>query len=158
MTDNTAPVFALDATSTWDDLEIALDGCAAYQSAQRGKILPLAFFSPMTEPENMDAWEPMKTAPENLLIVSIERAVDATILKALLQAKATVGEIHVAFPDSHVQIDFGLPLADVYRQMADAGILAATMIRGDTDALSFFFLRARSAVQAFDRELRKVTS
>lgn len=136
---------------------MALDGCVAYQSNQRGKILPLAFFAPMTEPENLDAWEPMTTLPENLLIVSLERTVDATILKALTQARATLGEIYAAVAFSRVQINLNLPLADVYRRMAGVGLLACTVIQSDTDAISFFFLRGRTAVQAFDRELRDVT-
>ena len=80
---NNAPVFALDETTDWDDVENAMAASAEYQSSKLGKIIPLMFFAPMTEPDNLDTWEPMKTAPENLLIASIARSADATLLKAL---------------------------------------------------------------------------
>jgi len=154
---NTAPVFALDATATWTDWENAMLGCVEYQSSQRGKILPLMFFAPLTEPENMDAWEPMKTLPENLLIVSIERKVDGTILQALNQAAGVLGEVRHAATFPPVRINFNLPLADVYRQMTVAGILAYTLTRDGKDDPSFFFLRGMAAVKAFNQELRNVT-
>jgi hypothetical protein len=154
---NTAPVFALDAEATWTDWENAMEGCVEYQSSKRGKILPLMFFAPMTEPENLDAWEPMKTSPENLLIVCIERKVDATILKALKQAEAVLGEVRHAASFQAVGINFTLPLADVYRQMTVAGILAYTCTQTGKDDPSFFFLRGNAAVKAFNQELRNVT-
>jgi hypothetical protein len=154
---NTAPVFALDKSTSWADLENDMAACVQYQSDKRGKILPLMFFAPMTEPENLDAWEPMKTVPENLLIVSIERKVDVTILKALQQAEDILGEIRHAASFPSLSINYSLPLADVYRQMTVAGILAYTFTQAHKDDASFFFLRGNAAVRAFDRELRNVT-
>jgi hypothetical protein len=153
----TALVFALDKSTAWEDLENAMAACVNYQSAKRGKILPLMFFAPMTEPDNLDAWEPMKQVPENLLVVSIERKVDRTILQALQQAEDVLGEIRHAASFPSVSLNYGLPLAEVYRQMADAEILAYTFTQTHQDDPSFFFLRGLAAVKAFDRELRNVT-
>lgn len=154
---STVPVFALDADSTWADLENAMAGCAEYQSSKRGKILPLLLFAPMTEPENPDAWEPMKVLPENLLMVSIERHLDARILKALQQAEAVCGETQHAATCPAVRIDFELPLADVYEQMTRAEIGSFALTYPGKDDPSFFFLRGEAAIRAFDAELRKVT-
>jgi hypothetical protein len=44
------PVFALDETTTWVDLEDAMEGSVEFQSSKRGKILPLMCFAPMAEP------------------------------------------------------------------------------------------------------------
>jgi hypothetical protein len=151
------PVFALDETTTWVDLEDAMEGSVEFQSSKRGKILPLMCFAPMTEPENLDAWEPMKVLPENLLVVSIERSWDAIILKALKRAEPTLGEVCHAATFPLVRINFELPLADVYKQMTEVGILAYTMLYEGKDDTSFFFLRSGAAVKAFDKELRNAT-
>ncbi len=153
----TVPIFALDSASTWDDMENAMAGSAEYQSSQRGKILPLMLFAPMTEPENPDAWEPMKAVPENLLMISIERSMDRRILKALDQAKGTCGELCQAgtFP-IRVHTDFKGALADIYQQMAAAKIQAFAHTFSDKDAPSFFFLRGEVAVRAFDAAFSKL--
>ena len=44
---NNAPVFALDDTTDWDDLENVMSASAEYQSSKLGKIIPLMFFAPM---------------------------------------------------------------------------------------------------------------
>ncbi|MCX6897344.1 MAG: hypothetical protein NT105_01470 [Verrucomicrobia bacterium] len=156
-TQNTVPVFALDPATTWDDLNNDMEAVVRYQQTERGKILPLFCFAPMTEPANPDVWEPMKTLPENLLVVSIERHIDAKILKALELARAAVGEVVQASPDSPVGINYELPLSDIYEQMSDAGVSACSSVHPDKDDPSFFFLRGSDTVIAFDEELRNVT-
>ena len=153
---STLPVFALDAASPWADLENAMAGSAEYQASRRGRILPLLLFAPMTEPENPDAWEPMKALPENLLIISIERPMDNRILRALQQAAAVCGETQHAAACPLVRIDFELPLANVYEQMAGAGILSYALTHPGKDDSSFFLLRGSAAVRAFATELPKV--
>ena len=153
----TAAVFALDAGTDWEDLLNAMEACINYQSTRRGKILPLMFFAPLTEPENLDAWEPMKTVPENLLVLSLERKVDLQLLQALEQAAPVLGAISHAATCQAILLDFKLPLADVYAQMTAAGILAYTYTQTHKDDPSYFFLRGVAAVRAFDKELRRVT-
>jgi hypothetical protein len=154
---NNAPVFALDETTDWEDLENAISASADYQSRKLGKIIPLMFFAPLTTPENLDAWEPMKTTPDNLLIVSMERSADEKLIKALELAKPELGELKLAGAFPAVQIDFEVPLAEVYQQMEAAGIAAYTQTFSGPDAPSFFFLRGGAGVLAFDRALRQVT-
>ncbi len=154
----TVPVFALDAATTWADLENDMAACVQYQSDKRGKIMPLMFFAPLTEPENLDAWEPMKKLPENLLVVSIERKLDVTILQAMEQTSTAMGVAGPAITAPAVSINFDLPLADVYRQMTVAGIPTHTHTQAHKDDASFFFLRGSAAVRAFSKELRAVTS
>ena len=155
---NNAPVFALDETADWDDLENAMAASAEYQSRKLGKIIPLMFFSPMTEPDNLDAWEPMTTLPENLLITSIERSADKTLFKALDKAEGYIGETHLAASCPDVSVDYDEPLAVIYEQMADAGIDSFAKPTQGQDDVSFFFLRGKEAVLAFNRALRSVTS
>ena len=151
---NTVPVFALAVESTWDDLENAMEACVAHHSRVHGRILPVMLFAPMTNPENPDTWEPMKLLPENLLIVSTERAIDKRILAVLQQAKATCGEVYHAgvFP-LLVSIDFKRPLADVYEQMTRARIHAYADTSSGQNDPSFFFLRSGAVVEAFSTEL-----
>jgi hypothetical protein len=151
------PVFAVEAAADWNDLWNAMEGCVTYQQTRRGIILPLLMFAPMTEPENLDAWEPMRTLPENLLIMSIERPMYDKVLQALQLAREVIGEICRTGSGAAVDIDFRLPLTDIYRQMTVAGIRAATLIQNHPDDGSFFFLRGSAAVQAFSRELPRVT-
>lgn len=154
---NNAPVFALDDTTDWADLENVMSASVEYQSSKLGKIIPVMFFAPMMEPENLDAWEPVTTLPENLFIVSIERSTDATLMKALKHAEAEIGELHFAASFPAVRIDFDEPLADIYQQMEAAGIAAFAHPQPGPDDPSFFFLRGGPAVRAFDRALREVT-
>lgn len=152
---NQAPVFALDETTDWGDLENVMSASVEYQFSKLGKIIPLLFFAPMTEPENLDAWEPLTKLPDNLFIVSIERSTDATLVKALEQAEA---ELRFAASFPAVRIDFEEPFADVYRQMEAAGIAAFAHPQPGPDDPSFFFLRGSNAVRAFNTGLGKVTS
>jgi hypothetical protein len=147
-------VFALSAESDWDDLVNAMAASANYQN-RLGKILPLFLFAPMTEPQNPDTWEPLKTLPENLLMISIERHIDRRVVHALQQIKRLCGEIHQSgsFPIL-VQIDDKQPVADVYSQMERSGIRAYARMNGGTDP-SFFFLRGADAVKGFAAELPK---
>jgi hypothetical protein len=154
---NQVQVFALDNATSWSDLEDAMTGCVNYQLSKLGKILPLMFFAPMTEPDNPDAWLPMKSVPENLFIVSIERKVDITILKALTQTDVAINAIRAAGNDRILQINFNLPLEDVYRQMTVAEAFTHAHINPGRDDMSFFFVRGLATVRAFDKELRSVT-
>jgi hypothetical protein len=155
---NNAPVFALDETTDWEDLENAMAGCVEYQFRKLGKIIPLMFFAPMTEPVNLDAWEPLNALPENLFIVSIERSTDTTVIQALQHAEAELGVLQFAASCPAVRIDFEEPLADVYEQMAAAGVTAFANPQPGRDDPSFFFLRGSASVRAFDRALRVVTA
>lgn len=78
----------------------------------------------MTEPENLDAWVPLKAPPKNLFIISVERTMDAALLKALKRAEAELGAVRRAGTSPDVRIDFEQPLADVYAQMTAADIAA----------------------------------
>ena len=120
---NALPIFALDASTTWDDLQNAISGNANYQLTQLGTIIPLLLFAPLTTPDNLDAWVPMKTAPENLLIVSIARKMDDRVLQALQQADAELGGVRHAATCPTLSVDFELPVADVYAQMIATRIL-----------------------------------
>jgi hypothetical protein len=155
----TMPVFALDESTDWDlDLLNALDGSVEYQSRERGRILPLFCFAPMTTPANPDRWEPLRTPAENLLVVSIERSIDARVLKALELAARTPGFVLPTDALPQVRIDHTLLIADAYRQMSEAQITALHELHYGKDDMSFFCLRGRSAVTAFDKELRKLKS
>ena len=155
---NKLPVFALDSSGTWWDLENAMEASVRYQLEHTGKILPLMLFAPMHPPENPDTWEPLKVLPADLFIVSIERHIDARVLRALKCSHAAVGEVHQADSFPGVAVDFELPLADVYQQMDRAGILAYAQTRSGKDDPSFFFLRTSAAVKAFAEALPKVTT
>jgi hypothetical protein len=155
---NHAPVFALDDSTDWDDLDNVLAASAVYQEKHHGRIIPLMFFAPMTEPENLDAWLPMRTAPERLFIVSIERSTDATLMKAFEHAEAGLGELRLSASCPQVVIDFEEPFAHVYEQMEAADIAAFANLMPGRDDPSFFFVRGREAVLAFDHALRAVTA
>lgn len=154
---NIAPVFALDETTDWEDLENDMTASADYQARKLGKIIPLMFFAPMTTPENLDAWEPVKTPPDNLLIVSMERSADNKLIKAIELAEPELGELKTTSSFPAVQVDYEKPLASVYQQMQAADIAAYAQIFTHPDAPSFFFLRGNAGVLAFNRALRQVT-
>ena len=154
---NDAPVFALDESTDWDDLDNVMAASAEYQLKHHGRIIPLMFFAPMTEPENLDAWLPMRTAPERLFIVSIERSTDAALMKAFEHAEAELGDLRLSASCPQVCIDFEEPFAHVYEQMEAAEIAAFAHLMPGRDDPSFFFVRGLSAVHAFDRGLRAVT-
>jgi hypothetical protein len=155
---NNLPVFAMDETTGWEDLENVMAASVDYQSNHLGRIIPLMFFAPMTEPENLDAWEPMRSMPDNLLIVSIERSTDAVLVQALKHAEDAVGELRFAASFPAVRIDYERPFADVYQQMDAAEIAAFASPQPGRDEPSFFFIRGPDAVQAFSRGLRTATA
>jgi hypothetical protein len=155
---NKLPVFALDSSTTWWDLENAMEASVRYQSEHTGKIAPLMLFAPMRSPENLDTWEPLKVLPADLFMVSIERHIDARVLEALKWSHAVVGEVRHADSFPGVAINFELPLADVYQQMDRAGILAYAETRPGKDDPSFFFLRTSEGVKAFADALPEVTT
>lgn len=155
---NNPPVFALDESTDWEDLENVMAASASYQWQHHGRIIPLMFYAPMTEPQNLDAWLPMTTTPEHLFIISIERSTDTLLIRALAQAADVLGELRLSVSCPEVVIDFEAPLARVYAQMEHAGIAAYASPQPGPDDPSFFFLRGRVAVLAFDRALRAVTA
>lgn len=146
------PVFALGAESDWEDLRNAMEAAANYQLNQLGKIYPLFLFAALTEPANPDTWEPLKTLPENLLIISIERSMDNRVLNALFRAKFVCGETRKAADCPAVQVDVQRPVAEVYQQMAVAGVRSFAYPSAQADAC-FFFLRGGAAVKALAKEL-----
>ncbi|MEP6810776.1 MAG: hypothetical protein ABI992_11075 [Chthoniobacterales bacterium] len=153
----TISVFPLAASTDWvDDLENALDASMQTQRAIRGEFYPLFAFSPMTEPANPDAWEPLGYLPQDLFLISIERSWDKKILRALAQLEregmAVAHATAAAAP--LVIIDEAGLIADVYDQMAAAELTVFTKTGDDVDSMSFFFIRGEAAVRAFDRELR----
>ena len=155
---NEMPVFALDETSEWEDLENSLAASVEYQSRVKGKFFPIFLFAPMCEPANPDAWEPLKVLPDDLLIVCIARSWDALVLKTLSHAAPVVGEVYRAASCPTVQIDFDVEIAAAYEQMEKADITAFARTQSGEDDLSFFLLRGHDAVVAFDRSLREVTA
>jgi hypothetical protein len=152
---NNLPVFALDPFLKWNDLENAIEGCVQYQNATTGKIRPVMLFAPMTEPENPDTWQPMKVLPENLLLISIERSWDALLLKAFARARAVLGQPAAIFPSVWSQPQ--ALIADLYSEMTKAGMVSYKELHDGKDDLSFFFLRGREPIQAFNDSLRQLT-
>ena len=152
---NNLPVFALDPFLTWNDLENAMEGCVEYQNSTTGIIRPVMLFAPMTEPANPDTWQPMKVLPENLLLVSIERSWDALMLKAFARARDVLGQPTAVFPSvwSRPQA----LIADIYSEMAKSGVVSYKELHEDKDDPSFFFLRGRETIQAFNDSLRWLT-
>ncbi|MBI5687512.1 MAG: hypothetical protein HZC54_20770 [Verrucomicrobia bacterium] len=151
--DHILPVFALEASATWGDLMNEAEAVVNYEATVLGKPLPLILFSPMTKPANPDCMEPMETPPENLLIISVERPMDALVLKALEQARPVLGEAVPAPEDTGIDINYDLPLADVFEQMRKAGVQTDWMADNEHDDASFFFLRGSAAVEAFGEGL-----
>jgi len=152
---NSLPVFALDPFLTWSDLENAIEGCVQYQNSTTGKIRPVMLFAPMTEPANPDTWQPMKVLPDNLLLVSIERSWDALMLKAFARARDVLGQPTAVFPSVWSQPQ--ALIADIYSEMAKSGVVSYQELHADKDDLSFFFLRGRATIQAFNDSLRWLT-
>jgi hypothetical protein len=152
---NNLPVFALDSSSTWSDLENAMEACVQYQSTTTGIIRPVMLFAPMTEPENPDTWQPMKVLPENLLLVSIERSWDALMLKAFARARDVLGQPTTVFPSVWSRPE--VLIADIYSAMARLGLVSYKELHEDKDDPSFFFLRGRETIQAFNDSLRWLT-
>ena len=152
---NNLPVFALDPFLTWNDLENAMEGCVQYQNTTTGKIRPVMLFAPMTEPENPDTWQPMKVLPENLLLVSIARSWDALMLKAFDRSRDVLGQPATVFPSVLSRPE--ALIADIYSAMAKSGMVSYKELHEDKDDPSFFFLRGRETIQAFNDSLRWLT-
>ena len=68
-----------------------------------------------------------------------------------------LGEVRDAWDCPQLALNFALPLADVYAQMAAADVSACTFTKMGKDDASFFFIRGPEAVQAFSNGLRWVT-
>ncbi len=158
---NNAPVFALAEETTWDDVDNAMAASAEYQSSKLGKIIPLFFFAPLTEPANPDAWEPMRKTALNLLIISIARSTDATVRAALRQAAAELGAPDPAPgfdpPGMEIEIEDEGLLAEVFARMTAVDLRFHAHEQMGEDDPSFYFVRGGAAVRAFDRALRDVT-
>jgi hypothetical protein len=152
--DSEQPIFALDPSANWDDIDNAIAASVQYQSEKRGMFGPMFAFAPMTEPQNPDKWEPLQTPPKNLLVASIERSEDKRLLKAFKQAQIVIGPLLHESPNSPVQIHFDRLLADVYRQMEEAGLIAFCHVADDKDDPSFFFLRGTEGILAVNAQLR----
>ena len=106
-----------------------------------GSFYALFAFAPLVEPENPDTWAPLDHVPAAVLLISIERSWDAKVLQALAQMEregVAVGHAGAAAPFA---IDWATPIADVYEQMAAAGLTAFSHTGEDPDDMSFFLLR-----------------
>ncbi|MCX6897342.1 MAG: hypothetical protein NT105_01460 [Verrucomicrobia bacterium] len=143
------PVFALEATATWGDLVNEAEAVVNYEAKELGYALPLILFSPMTKPANPDCMEPMETPPENLFVISIERDMDALVLKALEEARRVLGEVVPAPVQSGVAINYELPLADIFEQMRKVGVQTDWCESSNKVDASYFFLLGGAAVEAF---------
>jgi hypothetical protein len=152
----TYPIFALAASTVWDDLLNAMEAYIQYEMTTTGQFTPLFLFAPMTEPDNPDAWEPLKTIPENCLVISISRDWDPMILEALEHEKETIGLVRNP-GNTSVCVNRTLPISDVYRQMNRVEINVYNLMGTHPDDPSFFFLRGEMTVRAFDKGLRHVT-
>ena len=152
------PVFALEEHTGWFDLEDAMTGSIEYQSTHLKHVLPLMFFAPMTTPDNLDAWEPMKEFPQNLLAISIERDMDARVLLALRQAEPEIGPVGIAPECTAVEVHYRLPLTDVFAQMDAAKLCAYAHTYLKEDSPMFFFLRGLATVKAFNEKLSRIES
>jgi hypothetical protein len=150
------PIFALDPSTDWEGVMNAMEASVQYCSDVLGGFGPLFAFAPMTEPANPDRWEPMTKAPKDLLLVSIARAEDKRLLKAFQLAEPEIGPLLHDSPTSPVRRNASLPIADVYRQMEQAGVTAYCITyEGENDA-SFFFVRGTDAIRKLDGQLRTV--
>ncbi|MCX7009380.1 MAG: hypothetical protein NTY53_19405 [Kiritimatiellaeota bacterium] len=79
------------------------------------------------------------------------------MLKALQQAEPVLGPLHHVAQCPALKINFEEPIAQVYQQMAIAGMRVLTYKYKRPKSRAIFLLRGLSAVEAFDRELRNVT-
>jgi len=97
----------------------------------------------------------MKVLPENLLLLSIERSWDALMLKALARIPAVAGQPVARFPS--VWSTPQALIADLYSEMAKAGLASHKELQDGKDDVSLFFLCGRQTVQAFNDSLRSIT-
>jgi hypothetical protein len=156
MSEYDQPIFALDPSADWDDLTNAMEASVQYQVSEHGKFGSMFAFAPMTEPANPDAWEPLADPPQNLLAASIERKLDARLLKAFKQAEGTAGPLLLqSSPESPVWIDELKLIADVYDQMEKFGITAFCRLGTHENDVSFFFLRGLDGILAVNERLRR---
>jgi hypothetical protein len=153
---NEQPIFALDASADWDDVINAMTASIRYQTETRGQFGPMFAFAPMTEPENLDEWEPLHVPPKFLLVASIERNEDERLLKAFTRAAAAIGPLLLDSPASPVRMQQDRPVADVYQQMEQAGVTAYCCIGEHEDDPSYFFLRGTDAILAVNEHLREI--
>jgi hypothetical protein len=79
------------------------------------------------------------------------------LLKAFTRAQAEIGPLVLNSPASPVQMQQDRPVADVYRQMEQAGVTAYCSIGERKDDPSFFFLRGTDAILAVNEHLRAVS-
>jgi hypothetical protein len=154
---NEQPIFALDASADWDDVVNAMTASVQYQTKTRGRFGPMFAFAPMTEPGNLDEWEPLQVPPKFLLVASIERNEDDRLLKAFTRAQAEIGPLLLDSPASPVQIQRDRLVADVYGQMEQAGVTAYCSIGEHEDDPSYFFLRGTDAILAVNEHLRALS-
>ena len=144
------PIFALDASADWEDLENALEASVAYQTKHAGKFGPLFAFAPLTAPGNPDGWEPLATPPDFLLLVSIERSRDATLLKTFRRTEKRIGPLLHGSAASVVRIAEDQPIADVFRQMEGASVRAFASLGLCHNDISRFFVRGSWAILALN--------
>ena len=148
------PIFALDDSADWlDDLENAMEASIQYQTRVAGKFGPVFAFAPLTTPADPDEWKPLKTAPDFLLLVSIERGRDAVLLKAFRRAENQIGPLLCQSAASGIRIDEAQPIGDVFRQMENLSVKAFASLGLLQDDLSRFFVRGSRAVLALHAAL-----
>ena len=148
------PIFALDVSTDWEDMENALEASVQYQTRVAGKFGPLFAFAPLTAPKNPDGWEPLETPPDFLLLVSIERSQDAFLLKTFRRSQRQVGPLLRESTASGVRIAEDQPIADVFRQMDDTAVRAFASLGLLQNDLSRFFVRGSRAILALNAAMR----
>ncbi len=142
------PIFALDASADWEDLENALEASVQYQTRVAGKFGPVFAFAPLTAPTNPDGWEPLATPPDFLLLASIERSRDAFLLQAFRRSERQIGPLLRESTASVVKIAWDQPIADVFRQMENSAVRAFASLGLLQNDLSRFFVRGSRAILA----------
>lgn len=153
------PIFALDASSGFEELLNALQASVEYCHQKWGQFGSWYAFAAMTEPVELDRWVPIPrgTAPEYLVAVSIDRREDKRLLRAFALAEPEIGPLLHDSNTSPVRADMQLPLADVYQQMDEAGVNAYCKLYDHEDDASFFFVVGSDAVIALDKQLQTLT-
>ena len=156
MAKHTVPVFPLDPTAEWDDVPNAVEASIQYQQAHGGKFGPLFPFAPMTVPDDPDTWEPV-LRPQNLLLVSIERSEDARLRQALAELEPLLGRLVEAEPGSPIEFRQNAAIAELYEQMAAAGVIACCARQGsDADDVTFFCIMGQDAIVSLNTMLGKL--
>ena len=151
------PLFRISERTTFGDFPEAAAAMAEQYQESTGNFVPLVIFELFKESRIPGSLIPASDAPDEIVVLAIERSVRQAVFRALERVEAREPAPATAATSNSLKFKLSTPLRSFFRQMTAMSMTVISLTFPDEgpDAATILFLRTPFTIGEFRREMSR---